>query len=110
MTSLRSSRSVSVASVLLSALTLITGTWCARAASAASDPAPAAGGRVIVLGFDGADARTVEELMAKGQLPNLKKLAEQGTFAPLGTTNPAESPVAWAALNSGQNPAKTGIP
>src|SRR5882672_9006469 len=76
---------------------------------ASSAPASASG-RVIVLGFDGGDARTVAELMQRGQLPNLKKLADQGTFAPLGTTNPAESPVAWAALNSGANPAKTGIP
>jgi predicted AlkP superfamily phosphohydrolase/phosphomutase len=67
-------------------------------------------GRVIVLGFDGADGPTVERLMAAGELPNLKRLSEQGTFAHLATTNPAESPVAWAALNSGQNPAKTGIP
>jgi predicted AlkP superfamily phosphohydrolase/phosphomutase len=70
----------------------------------------AGGGRVIVLGFDGADARTVESMMDAGQLPNLARLREQGTFAPLGTTNPAESPVAWAALNSGQNPAKTAVP
>ena len=77
-------------------------------------PAGAAPGqeapRVIVLGFDGADARTVAELMDQGQLPNLKALAEQGTFAPLSTTNPAESPVSWSSLNCGQNPAKTGIP
>ncbi|MCC6408019.1 MAG: hypothetical protein IT453_12725, partial [Planctomycetes bacterium] len=45
----------------------------------------AAGGRVIVLGFDGADARTIQMLMEKGELPNLKKLADTGTFAPLGT-------------------------
>ncbi|MFN0242495.1 MAG: alkaline phosphatase family protein [Planctomycetota bacterium] len=67
-------------------------------------------GRLIVLGFDGADARTVEKLMDEGQLPNLAKLRAQGTFAPLGTTTPAESPVSWASLNCGQNPAKTGIP
>jgi predicted AlkP superfamily phosphohydrolase/phosphomutase len=67
-------------------------------------------GRVIVLGFDGADARTTRELIEKGELPNLKRLADTGTFAPLGTSNPAESPVSWAALNSGQNPAKTGVP
>jgi len=67
-------------------------------------------GRVVVLGFDGADARTVAELMEAGQLPNLKTLAEQGCFAPLLTTNPAESPVSWSSLNTGQNPAKTGIP
>ncbi len=76
----------------------------------ASGQVPAAEGRVIILGFDGADARTAQELMDQGQLPNLARLRESGTFAPLETTNPAESPVSWAALNSGQNPAKTGIP
>jgi len=68
------------------------------------------GGRLFVLGFDGADARTAAKMMDDGLLPNLAKLRETGTFAPLGTTMPAESPVSWAALNSGQNPAKTGIP
>jgi predicted AlkP superfamily phosphohydrolase/phosphomutase len=80
------------------------------ASRAAAFSHPQGDGRVIVLGFDGADARTVEELMARGQLPNLARLREQGMFAPLGTTNPAESPVAWASLNSGMNPAKTNIP
>lgn len=73
--------------------------------------APGGGGpgRVLVLGFDGADANTVQRMMDAGQLPNLSKLRQQGSFAPLGTTTPAESPVSWASLNSGQNPAKTGI-
>jgi len=81
---------------------------------AARTPASAATqgnqGRVIVLGFDGADARTASELMDKGQLPNLAALRASGSFTPLDTTNPAESPVSWAALNCGQNPAKTGVP
>jgi predicted AlkP superfamily phosphohydrolase/phosphomutase len=72
--------------------------------------AASAQGRVIVLGFDGADGRTVAEMMDKGELPNLAKLRAEGTFAPLGTTDPAESPVAWASLNSGRNPAETAIP
>jgi predicted AlkP superfamily phosphohydrolase/phosphomutase len=67
-------------------------------------------GRVVVLGFDGGDARTVEKLMAEGQLPNLSALAREGTFGHLMSTNPAESPVSWSSLNTGQNPAKTGIP
>ncbi len=78
--------------------------------SARTEPAPAADGRVIVLGFDGADHRTAAEMMARGEMPNLQRLAEAGTFAPLGTTYSAESPVAWAALNTGQNPSKTGVP
>jgi predicted AlkP superfamily phosphohydrolase/phosphomutase len=67
-------------------------------------------GRMIVLGFDGADWRTTVGMIDKGELPHLAKLREQGTAAPLGTTVPAESPVSWASLNCGQNPGKTGIP
>jgi len=67
-------------------------------------------GRVVVLGFDGADAERARTMMDAGKLPNLAKLREQGTFAPLHSTVPAESPVAWASANSGANPAKTGIP
>ena len=70
----------------------------------------AADGRVIVLGFDGGDHRTAAALAAEGRMPEVAALAESGTFAPLGTTYSAESPVAWAALNTGQNPSKTGVP
>ncbi len=66
-------------------------------------------GRLIVLGFDGADGRTAEEMMANGELPNLKQLSETGTFARLGTTIPNESPTSWASLNSGRNPGETGV-
>ena len=45
--------------------------------NAASTNAAAADGRVIVLGFDGADARTVRELMAAdpGRYPTFEKPA-----------------------------------
>jgi predicted AlkP superfamily phosphohydrolase/phosphomutase len=80
-------------------------------AAALTPPRPAAPeGRVIVLGFDGGDHRTAAEYMAAGKMPNLAALAAEGTFEPLGTTYSAESPVAWAALNTGQNPSKTGVP
>jgi predicted AlkP superfamily phosphohydrolase/phosphomutase len=65
--------------------------------------------RVIVLGFDGADPQVVRELMEAGALPNLKRLSEEGSFAPLATTNPAESPVSWASFSVGGNPGRTGI-
>lgn len=83
-----------------------------------AEPAPAPAGsaqlagdgRLIILGFDGADGRTIEEMMDRGELPHLARLRDQGTFSKLGTSAPAESPVSWACLNSGQNPAKTGVP
>ena len=78
-------------------------------AAGAADP-PDSGGRVVVLGFDGADFRTTQRLMRDGQLPNLQRLSEEGTFAPLVSTNPAESAAGWAALNTGVNPARNGVP
>ena len=96
-----------------SLLTLLLGVACGvplLSGSATATPTTGpADGRVVILGFDGADGRTAAELMDAGQLPNLAKLRETGTFAPLGTTTAAESPVSWAALNSGRNPSETGI-
>ncbi len=94
-------------------LVLLAGSVLCLDSAGATTPArssAAADGRLIVLGFDGGDARTTRELIEAGGLPNLRKLSETGTFAPLTPTASAESPVSWASLNSGQNPAKTGVP
>ncbi|MFT7075339.1 MAG: hypothetical protein ACJA0P_001342, partial [Planctomycetota bacterium] len=66
-------------------------------------------GRVLVVGFDGADWRKTQELMAAGQLPNMAKLMDAGTAGPLVSTNPAESAAGWAAINTGANPARNGV-
>lgn len=79
------------------------------AGGASTEPAPQEG-RVILVGFDGADARTTRRMIDEGRLPNLAKLAQTGTFAPLISTNPAESAAGWAALNTGTNPVKNGVP
>jgi predicted AlkP superfamily phosphohydrolase/phosphomutase len=65
--------------------------------------------QVVVLGFDGADPNLISKYMEAGKLPNLARLAQTGTFKPLGTTNPPESPVAWASFATGLNPGGTGI-
>jgi predicted AlkP superfamily phosphohydrolase/phosphomutase len=65
--------------------------------------------RVFVMGFDGMDPTLARKLMDEGKLPNLRKLAESGTFATLGSTQPSESPVAWASFATGVNPGKHNI-
>jgi predicted AlkP superfamily phosphohydrolase/phosphomutase len=65
--------------------------------------------QVVILGFDGADPTLAQKWMDEGKLPNLARLARTGTFVPLGTTNPPESPVAWASFATGLNPGGTGI-
>lgn len=75
------------------------------AAAAAASPAP----RVVILGFDGADAKLTEKWMAEGKLPNLAKLRAQGTFAPLRSTVPSQTPVSWSTFSTGLNPGRHAI-
>jgi predicted AlkP superfamily phosphohydrolase/phosphomutase len=65
--------------------------------------------QIVVLGFDGVDPKLVSQWADAGHLPNIRKLMRTGTVQPLGTTNPPESPVAWASFATGTNPGKHGI-
>jgi predicted AlkP superfamily phosphohydrolase/phosphomutase len=65
--------------------------------------------RVIVLGFDGMDYGVAQTLMAQGRMPNFSRLAASGTFMPLATTMPPQSPVAWSSFMTGLDPGGHGI-
>ncbi|MCL5005865.1 MAG: alkaline phosphatase family protein [Acidobacteria bacterium] len=65
--------------------------------------------QVVVLGFDGMSPVLAAKWMEEGKLPNFEHLAQTGTFMKLGTTNPPESPVAWASFATGLGPGGTGI-
>jgi predicted AlkP superfamily phosphohydrolase/phosphomutase len=78
-------------------------------AAAAPVSAQTVKGRVVVLGFDGADHRLVSQFLAEGKLPNLAKLAQQGSFSPLRPTIPAQTPVSWSTFSTGLSPGRTQI-
>jgi hypothetical protein len=65
--------------------------------------------RVVIVGLDGQDPELTEKWMNEGLLPNFSRLRESGAFARLGTTLPAESPVAWSSFQTGCNPGKHRI-
>jgi predicted AlkP superfamily phosphohydrolase/phosphomutase len=65
--------------------------------------------KLIILGFDGADAKLTERWMAEGKLPNLARLRDQGTFSPLRPTIPSQTPVSWSTFSTGLNPGRHGI-
>ena len=64
--------------------------------------------KVIVLGFDGVDARYTEQWMNEGKLPNMARLRAQGTFRPLLPTTPAQTPVSWSTFSTGVDPGQIG--
>src|SRR5437762_12454012 len=65
--------------------------------------------KVIILGFDGVDAKYTERWMNEGKLPNLARLRDMGTFRPLRPTLPAQTPVSWSTFSTGIDPGRTGI-
>lgn len=62
------------------------------------------GRKVLIIGVDALDWKIGNELMAAGELPNLKALAERGVAAPLHTFVPAYSPMVWTTIATGRSP------
>ena len=62
--------------------------------------------RVVVLGFDGADADLARRWMDEGELPHLARLRDEGTFSPLRSTVPSQTPVSWSTFATGLNPGR----
>jgi predicted AlkP superfamily phosphohydrolase/phosphomutase len=66
----------------------------------------------VILGFDGVDPRWLERWAAEGKLPNVAALQNRPGgrhYAPLRSTNPPQSPVAWTTFATGTEPGDHGI-
>jgi predicted AlkP superfamily phosphohydrolase/phosphomutase len=64
---------------------------------------------LFVLGVDGLDPDILDRLIAARELPNFARLAQEGSYQRLGTSNPPQSPVAWSNFVTGQDPGGHGI-
>jgi hypothetical protein len=65
--------------------------------------------RFLLIGIDGADWRYVDQLVARGELPNIAALKQRGAFGPLKTARPTLSPVIWTSIATGVPPGRHGI-
>ncbi|HLK33110.1 MAG TPA: alkaline phosphatase family protein, partial [Terriglobales bacterium] len=52
--------------------------------------------KLIILGIDGMDPQLLEKFMQEGKMPHFAALVHQGSFRPLTTAIPPQSPVAWS--------------
>ncbi len=89
------------------ALLLIGALGCGGARGSGGGNAP--GKRVIILGFDGLDYEYTKKLMEEGKLPNFSRVARGGSFGPLETSIPPQSPVAWSNFITGMDSGGHGI-
>jgi len=65
--------------------------------------------QVIILGLDGMDPALTAGFMRGGKLPNFARLKDSGAFAPLATSCPSISPVAWSSFMTGLDASYHGI-
>ncbi|HPO15393.1 MAG TPA: alkaline phosphatase family protein [Candidatus Hydrogenedentes bacterium] len=66
-------------------------------------------GRVIILGFDGMDPGIVQGMIDKNELPSFAKLSKEGSFLPLASSNPPQSPTAWSNFATCRRPVHHGV-
>ena len=65
--------------------------------------------KVLLIGWDAADWKVINELIDQGGMPHTKKLVEGGTMGNLRTLSPVLSPMLWTSIGTGKRPSKHGI-
>jgi len=64
---------------------------------------------IVLIGWDGAQRNHVKECMGKGELPNLKKLATEGTMVDIDVIRTTDTKSGWAQILTGYEPEVTGV-
>jgi predicted AlkP superfamily phosphohydrolase/phosphomutase/tetratricopeptide (TPR) repeat protein len=65
--------------------------------------------RVLLIGWDAADWKVIEPLLAARQMPNLARLMAGGVHGNLATIYPPLSPMLWTSIATGKRAYKHGI-
>jgi len=77
------------------------------------DPVPSESppaNRVLIIGIDGASYRIIEPMMRTGRLPNLARIAKEGVYGPIISSDlPLLSPRIWTTVATGKKAPKHGI-
>jgi predicted AlkP superfamily phosphohydrolase/phosphomutase len=66
-------------------------------------------GRVVLFGIDGGDWRVIDPLMAKGRMPNMARMVNEGASGILLSMEPSASPSLWTTIATGVGPDRHGI-
>ena len=65
--------------------------------------------RLLIIGWDGADWEIVNDLIDRGDLPNVSRMVEKGATGNLDSTIPSHSWAAWSTFLTGMNPGSHGV-
>lgn len=65
--------------------------------------------KLLLIGWDAADWELIGPLIAKGLMPNLKRMIDNGVYGNMSTLNPPYSPMLWTTVATGKTPDKHGV-
>ena len=65
--------------------------------------------KVLLIGWDAADWKIINQLIDEGMMPTMEKFVNQGTIGNLATLEPPFSPMLWTTIATGVLPDKHGI-
>ncbi|MEN9998419.1 MAG: hypothetical protein RI922_1409 [Bacteroidota bacterium] len=65
--------------------------------------------KVLLIGWDSADWKVIDRLIAEGKMPTLKAMIEEGVKGKIATLNPPLSPMLWTSIATGFRPYKHGV-
>ncbi len=65
--------------------------------------------RLLLVGWDAADWKVIDPLLAKGEMPHLARLLARGVRGNIATIHPPLSPMVWTSIATGKRPSKHGI-
>jgi predicted AlkP superfamily phosphohydrolase/phosphomutase len=63
----------------------------------------------LLFGLDGATFTVLDDLVARGVMPYLGRFMQDGARAPLASTVPPLTPIAWTSMVTGRTPGHHGI-
>ena len=66
-------------------------------------------GRMLVVGWDGAEPSIIERMLSKNLLPNLAHIISRGSYGRIESTTPDTSLSAWTSALTGMNPGRHGM-
>lgn len=65
--------------------------------------------RVLLIGWDAADWKIIDDLIGSAEMPNLQRLIQRGVQGDMRTIAPVFSPVLWTSIATGKRSFKHGI-
>ncbi len=70
---------------------------------------PSSGAKVLLLAFPGMSWSVAEDLIEKGEMPNLARLRRSGSWGDAHTVKPLLPPVVWTSIATGKTSEEHGV-